>query len=198
MITGMRVCSFLWMTFLVFWMAAALFTKRSGERIGLGRALLYGIPVVLGYYLMFSLHFNIPWLQQRLFRRTETLDLVAILITAAGMAVALWARAYLGRNWSSAPTIKERQELIRSGPYHFVRHPIYSGILLGMVGTCLSNGRVRGALAVLFVWYAWTIKSRMEEEFMIRTFGAEYLHYRRTTGALIPRLRGSAGYRVES
>jgi hypothetical protein len=71
---------------------------------------------VLGYYLMFSLYFNLPWLQHRLFRRTETLDLVAIFLTAGGMAVAFWARAYLGRNWSSAPTIKERHESIRGVP----------------------------------------------------------------------------------
>jgi protein-S-isoprenylcysteine O-methyltransferase len=200
MITGVGVCSFLWITFFVFWMAAALFTKRSVERISLGRALHYGIPVVLGYYLMFSLHFNLLWLQHRLFRRTETLGLVAIFLTAGGMAVAFWARAYLGRNWSSAPTIKERHELIRGGPYRFVRHPIYTGLLLAMVGTFLANGRVRGALGVLLVWYAWTIKSRMEEEFMVRTFGAEYVDYRRTTGALIPqpRLRLPAGRRVES
>jgi protein-S-isoprenylcysteine O-methyltransferase Ste14 len=79
-----------------------------------------------------------------------------------------------------------------------MRHPIYTGLLLAMVGTFLANGRVRGALGVLLVWYAWTIKSRMEEEFMVRTFGAEYVDYRRTTGALIPRLRVPAGHRVES
>jgi protein-S-isoprenylcysteine O-methyltransferase Ste14 len=106
------------------------------------------------------------------------------------MGLAFWARVYLGRNWSSAPTIKEHHELIRSGPYRFVRHPIYTGILLAMVGTFLANGKVRGALSVVVVWFAWTVKSRMEEEFMVRTFGAQYEEYRRTTGALFPRLLG--------
>ena len=59
-----------------------------------------------------------------------------------------------------------------------------------MVGTFLANGKVRGLLAVLFVWVGWTIKSRIEEGFMVRTFGAEYEEYRRTTGALIPKLHG--------
>ena len=86
--------------------------------------------------------------------------------------------------------LREGHELIRSGPYRYVRHPIYTGILLAMVGTFLANGKVRGALAVVFVWIGWTIKSRMEEEFMVRNFGSKYEDYRRTTGALIPRVFG--------
>jgi protein-S-isoprenylcysteine O-methyltransferase Ste14 len=188
MITGMRICSFLWMTFFVLWMGAALFTKRAAERISWRRTLYYGIPVALGYYLMFSWRFDIAWLQHRLFQRTGVVDWVAIVITVAGMAFATWARAYLGRNWSSAPMLREHHELIRSGPYRLVRHPIYTGIIVAMMGTFLANGKVRGALAVVLVWLAWTIKSRMEEEFMVRNFGAEYEDYRRTTGAVFPRL----------
>jgi len=117
------------------------------------------------------------------------LAIAAIAITIAGMALAVWARVYLGRNWSSAPTIKQQHQLIRSGPYRFVRHPIYSGILLAMAGTFLANGKVRGAVAVVLVWLAWSIKSGMEEVFMTRTFGAEYEEYCRTTGALFPRIQ---------
>jgi protein-S-isoprenylcysteine O-methyltransferase Ste14 len=187
MITGMRVCSYLWLTFFGLWMVAALFTKRSVERISWQRGLRYGIPVVIGYYLMFSSELDIPWLQHRFLPRSEALDICAIVVTITGMLFAVWARVYLGRNWSSAPTIKEQHELICTGPYRLVRHPIYTGILMAMVGTFLANGKVRGLLAVFFVWLGWTIKSRMEEEFMMRTFGAQYEEYRRTTGALIPK-----------
>ena len=189
MITGWRVCSYLWLTFFVLWMVAAVFTKRSAVRISWQRGLRYGIPVVLGYYLMFSLKIDLPWLQHRLFERSESLDISAIVVTIAGMLFAAWARISLGRNWSSAPMIREQHELIRSGPYRLVRHPIYTGILLAMVGTFLANGKVRGLLAVMLVWLGWTIKSRMEEEFMVQTFGDQYEEYRRTTGALVPKLR---------
>ena len=84
--------------------------------------------------------------------------------------------------------VREQHELIRSGPYRVVRHPIYTGILLAMIGTFLASGKVRGLLAVLFVWIGWTIKSRIEEEFMMRTFGAQYEEYRQTTAALFPRV----------
>jgi protein-S-isoprenylcysteine O-methyltransferase Ste14 len=190
MITATQICSYLWLTFFLLWMSAAFFTKRTAERISWQRGLRYGIPVVIGYYLMFSLKTRVPWLQYRLLPSSEALDLVAIVITIAGMLFAVWARIYLGRNWSSAPMLREGHELIRSGPYRFVRHPIYSGILLAMVGTFLANGKVRGALAVVFVWIGWTIKSHMEEEFMVRNFGSQYEDYRRTTGALIPRVFG--------
>ena len=135
MITGWRVCSYLWLTFFVLWMVAALFTKPSSVRISWQRGLRYQIPVVLGYYLMFSSKIDMPWLQHRLFPRSESLDISAIVITIAGMLFAVWARIYLGRNWSSAPMLREHHELIRSGPYRMVRHPIYTGILLAMVGT---------------------------------------------------------------
>jgi protein-S-isoprenylcysteine O-methyltransferase len=107
MITGMRVCSFLWLTFFMLWMVAALFIKRSVERISWRRGLRYGIPVVIGYTLMFSMRLDIPWLQYRIWSRSELLDVAAILITIGGMLLAMWARVYLGRNWSSAPMIRE-------------------------------------------------------------------------------------------
>jgi protein-S-isoprenylcysteine O-methyltransferase Ste14 len=169
-------------------MLAAIGTKRASERVDWARRLYYGIPVVLGFYFMFSLKGGIPWLQYRFTPQTPTIAAAAIAITLAGMCFAVWARVHLGRNWSSAPTIKEGHQLIRGGPYRFVRHPIYTGILLALVGTVLANGKVRGALAVVLIWFAWTVKSRMEEEFMMRTFGAEYEEYRRTTGGLIPRI----------
>ena len=189
MINGMQICSYLWLTFFALWMLAALSTKRAAEKVDWGRRLYYGIPVVLAYYCMFSMDLDIPWLQKRILPKTPELAISAIVITILGMALAFWARVYLGRNWSSAPTIKQQHQLIRSGPYRFVRHPIYSGLLLAMAGTFLANGKVRGAVAVVLMWLAWSIKSRMEEVFMTRTFGAEYEEYRRTTGALFPRIQ---------
>ena len=190
MINGRQVCGYLWLIFYALWMVAALRTKRAVERADWGKRLVYYVPVVLGCYLMFGKYFAMAWLQMRILPRTQGLAVAAIAITLAGMVFAFWARVYLGRNWSSIPTIKEQHQLIRGGPYRFVRHPIYSGIELAMAGTFLANGKVRGALAVVVLYIGWVIKSRMEEEFMVRTFGAEYEEYRRTTGALFPRILG--------
>ena len=190
MINGMQVCGYIWLAFYTLWVLAALGTKRAVERVDWGKRLSYTIPVALGYYCMFSSHLGIAWLQERILPSNQALAISAIAVTLAGMAFAVWARVYLGRNWSSVPTIKEKHQLIRSGPYRLVRHPIYSGILLAVTGTFLANGKVRGALSIVLLWIGWQIKSRMEEQFMVRTFGAEYEEYRRTTGALFPRLMG--------
>lgn len=198
---GMQIPAYLWMVFWVFWLLAALRIKRASERVDLVHRFYYTLPVALGYYLMFGREVDVPWFEYRFVPRTTPMAVAAIVVTIAGMAFAVWARVYLGSNWSSAPQIKEKHELIRSGPYRLVRHPIYTGILLAMAGTALANGKVRGALAVVLCWMGWEIKYRMEEKFMAQAFGAEYEDYRRSTAALFPRLaanpirdcQGSAG-----
>ncbi len=189
MINGMRVCAYIWLAFYILWLLAALRTKRAVQQVDWGKRFTYTLPVLLGYYCMFGMDLDVSWLQKRILPKTQELAIAAIVITVGGWAFAVWARVDLGRNWSSVPTVKEQHQLIRSGPYRLVRHPIYSGLLLATAGTFLANGRVRGALAVVLVLIGWLIKSRMEEEFMVNTFGAEYDEYRRTTGALFPRIQ---------
>lgn len=151
----MHVCSYLWIAFFVLWMAAALRTKRAAERVGFSRALAYRIPVALAYYCMFGPEIDIPRFQHRFLPRTPQLAIAGIVITLVGIAFAVWARGYLGSNWSSAPMIKQQHQLIRSGPYRFVRHPIYTGLITAMAGTALANGKIWGALAVVFVWFGF-------------------------------------------
>ena len=129
-------------------------------------------------------------LNQRILPRNEALEIAGLIATVAGMASAVWARVHLGSNWSSAPMIKEHHQLVRSGPYHWVRHPIYTGLRLSSRGTFLAKGKMRGALGVSLIYLAFVIKSRIEEEFMGRTFGSEYEDYRRSTRGIIPRLLG--------
>ena len=139
----------------VVWMIAALRTKRAIERVSLPRRLYYTIPVVLGFYCWFSSDMEIPWLQHRFVPRTPAMAISAIVMTAAGLAFAIWARVHLSRNWSSAVSIKAQHKLIRSGPYRFVRHPIYTAMILATLGTALANGKVHGALGVLLVWFGF-------------------------------------------
>jgi protein-S-isoprenylcysteine O-methyltransferase Ste14 len=143
---------------------------------------------VLGFSLMFNDRLHVAWLDTRIVPKTQELAVAAIALTVAGMAFAVWARVHLGRNWSSAPMIKQQHQLIRSGPYRLVRHPIYTGLLIALAGTFLANGKIRGALSVVVVWISFDIKRRIEEEFMVQTFGPQYEDYRRTTGALFPRI----------
>jgi protein-S-isoprenylcysteine O-methyltransferase len=105
-------------------------------------------------------------------------------LTAAGCAFAIWARLLLGGNWSSSVTVK--QDHIRRGPYAIVRHPIYSGFLLGLLGTALALGELRGIAGLALASIGWHMKSRREEAFMTAEFGAEYTRYQCEVKALIP------------
>ena len=184
----MQICSYIWTIFIVVWLVAWFKTKRTQERVNLESRLRYSIPVFLGCYFLFDDRFS-GWLQERVLPKNIWIESLAIFITAAGIGFAIWARFYLGDNWSSAVSIKVDHELIRTSPYAWVRHPIYTGILLGMIGTALARREPRGLVAVIFLWIGFWIKSRMEEVFMRKTFGEQYQEYSRTTGALIPRVR---------
>jgi len=127
------------------------------------------------------------WLRTRILPDSEVVKMLGTVFCASGIAFAIWARVTLGRNWSANPTIKEGHELITRGPYHFVRHPIYTGILLGLLGSLvLEGGEVRDALMYLFIVIGLRLKSRIEEKFMLQTFPGQYPHYCRRVKAIIP------------
>ena len=107
-------------------------------------------------------------------------------VNLAGLLFTVWARIHLGRNWSGTVTLKQDHELITSGPYAWVRHPIYTGLLLGFVGLAIARGEWRSILAVVIIALAFWRKLRIEESWMLEQFGDAYRSYRRRVAALIP------------
>jgi protein-S-isoprenylcysteine O-methyltransferase Ste14 len=107
-------------------------------------------------------------------------------VEAAGLFVAIWARRHLGRNWSGEITIKVDHQLIRSGPYKLLRHPIYSGILAMYAGTALVGGEWLGLIGLAMALFAYWRKIRLEEANMVTAFGADYDGYCGETWALVP------------
>lgn len=185
---GMRICGTLWLAFLVVWVIWGIRTKATQVREGVASRLSYTVLTIAAYYLMFSEGSSIGPLGKPLFPSSPWLDLLGVVITVAGLGVAIWARAFLGRNWSSSVTVKVDHRLITNGPYRWVRHPIYSGMVLALLGTALVRNQARGCLAVILLYAGFKIKSGIEERFMTNTFGAEYESYSRNTGALFPRV----------
>jgi protein-S-isoprenylcysteine O-methyltransferase Ste14 len=106
----------------------------------------------------------------------------------AGLLFAVWAREHLGSNWSRSVTIKQGHELIKTGPYAVVRHPIYTGILAGFLGTAIALSQVRGFIVFVLIFLILWLKLRMEEQWMRSQFGETYATYAHQTAALVPYL----------
>lgn len=170
--------------FAVFWFVTAFSTKRTVQRRGWWRVSF--LVIILGYFLVRMGLLNVEWVNGLLWHRTLVSGIVADAIALAGLVVMLWARVVLGRNWSADVALKEGHELVTSGPYQWVRHPIYSGLLLMALGVAVWRGRYSGfwGLAVLLLLF-W-IKARAEEQLMIQTFGDAYRSYKARVKGLIP------------
>lgn len=98
----------------------------------------------------------------------------------------IWARKILAGNWSSDVTLKQGHELVKAGPYRFVRHPIYTGLLLMCLGAAIDIGLLRAWLGVALVFVGFWIKLNQEETLMLRHFPDDYPTYRKQVKALVP------------
>jgi protein-S-isoprenylcysteine O-methyltransferase Ste14 len=185
----MSICGYLWSVFFVIWLLWAIGTKRTQTRESFRSRIPDVVFTFAAFYSMFGHGVPLGWIRLRVLPRDPWIANLGIAITAAGLLFAIWARAYLGRNWSGAVSVKVGHQLIRSGPYQWVRHPIYSGMILALIGTAISRGELRGFIAVVLLFIGFTMKSRIEERFITATFGPEYEEYSRTTGGIVPRLR---------
>jgi protein-S-isoprenylcysteine O-methyltransferase len=177
-----------WFGYVVVWVLIGLTAKRAVQRQSVGSRLLQSLLGALGLVCIFNFWGNIPqgWLTVRVIPHTDLWALTGAILSVAGVALAFWARAILGRNWSGSVTIKRDHQLILRGPYGFVRHPIYTGLLTGMFGTAIIFGLLRCFVGVLICMLSLWLKSQTEEKFMIQQFGDKYMQYRDRTRALVP------------
>ena len=177
-----------WLAFTLLWVAAAFTSKRTVQVQSDGSRLLQAGVVLIGVTLLFNLSpwLMSGWLTERLTPESARVVLGGAVLTVAGMLFSVWARLTLGRNWSGTVTIKQDHELIQRGPYRIVRHPIYTGMLLAMLGTAFIYGIARCLLGVPIVGLGFWLKVQIEEQFMVQQFGEQYVRYRQEVRALIP------------
>jgi protein-S-isoprenylcysteine O-methyltransferase Ste14 len=180
-----RFIAVCWVTFFVVWLIAAWFAKRTVERSATWLWWTSGIIAVL---LLGMRSQSLPFLNRaNLWHSTPGLAVVAAVVTAAGLSVALWARAVIGRNWSGAVVLKEEHELIDRGPYACVRHPIYTGVLLMVLGTVTLWGTRAGVMLFATMVAGFIVKARREERLLTKHFPEAYPRYRaRVRARLIP------------
>lgn len=176
----------LWAAWLGYWIAAARHVKATRRRESYASRLGQIVPIVLAAALAAFRPQLLGGLGARFLPDTLVVYWIGLLMAVSGLGVAVWARAHLGRNWSARVTVKENHELIRSGPYAIVRHPIYTGLLFALLGTAISFGQWRGLVAFACVTVSLLLKLRTEERFMRETFPDQYPRYRAEVSTLIP------------
>lgn len=183
-----NVVTGVWGVFVVYWMISALRVKRTARTEQSMQRLATVAVLVAGAALIFQQSGPFGRLNTRFVPDREWIKGCGELLVAAGVSVAIWARWHIGQFWSARVTLKEDHQLIQSGPYARVRHPIYTGVLVAMMGTALFVGEWRALLGVLLVFVTHWLKARREEALLTEQFGAEYQEYRRRTGSLVPRV----------
>jgi protein-S-isoprenylcysteine O-methyltransferase Ste14 len=176
----------LWIAWAAYWFWASRGAKPTERRESIGSRLQHIVPLFIAVALLWADRLPVGILGERMFPWAPWQFWVAALVTAAGLLFTIWARVYIGRNWSGVVTIKEEHELIDTGPYALVRHPIYTGLLVAFIGSALARDEWRGMLAVVIAWAALWHKLRIEERWMTERFGDRYTAYCRRVPALIP------------
>lgn len=176
----------LWILFLLYWQIRAADTKTTQRLEPAGSRILRVFVFLIAIILLSTTRIPLRWLYAQLWPGGLWTFWLGAALTLAGLLFAVWAREHLGRNWSRSVTIKEDHELITSGPYAVVRHPIYTGILTGFLGTAIAISQVRGPIVLVLIFLVFWMKLRMEEQWMRSQFGETYAMYADRTFALVP------------
>ena len=169
--------SIAWIVFGVYWLLSAIGAKEgraAQRRIPLAGLIAVGVVLLVRVLRGGSLAVH-----------SLVLGGIGAALFALGIAVAVWARLYLGRNWGMPMTEKAEPELVTSGPYRYVRHPIYTGLLLAVLGTVLATNLIGFVILVALAGY-FTYGARVEEKNLTATFPTAYPAYRASTKMLIP------------
>jgi protein-S-isoprenylcysteine O-methyltransferase Ste14 len=183
----LSLLEYVWAAFGLYWTAVA----RGGKATQTGESPFYRIMrlaiLVITFTLLFWERTAIGFLARRFIPQLPAITYAAFVSTLAGLAIAVWARVHLGHYWSDKVVLKVDHQLVRTGPYAYMRHPIYSGVLLGVAGTALVLGEWRGLLAFLILLANYWIKAEREERILSARFGQEFSDHQQRAGFLFPR-----------
>lgn len=179
-----------WLCLIAYWFISAIFTKRTvarGPRWGgaLGRAAIVIVVVLIVRQPSVWRHLRHVIGRHEGALGSPVIQAGGIVLCLLGMAFAVWARIHLGRNWGQPMSLREGHELVTSGPYALVRHPIYTGVSAALLGTALAQNVLWFApFAILWAYYL--VSAFYEEKLMLRQFPDQYPEYKKRTKMLIP------------
>lgn len=176
-----------WLILFAYWAIAAISAKRTIGTRERRRAMALRLSLIV----LVVLALRIPALRQMLriaqgqLTNVAILNVLGVVLCAIGVGLAIWARVHLARNWGMPMSRKENPELVTTGPYAYVRHPIYAGILLAMLGSAIAASVVWVIPLILFGTY-FVYSARREEELMTSQFPEAYPAYMKRSSMLLP------------
>jgi protein-S-isoprenylcysteine O-methyltransferase Ste14 len=179
-------CLLLFLAFSIYWAIAARNSAPTKNAEAVSSTVVHQSLLAVALVLVF---YPVPgltgWFIPEQFQAAVP---IGVGIEAASIALAVWARRHLGRNWAAEVRIGEGHELVRSGPYRRLRHPIYTAMLGMFVGSAIASSQYHALLGVALLFVAYIRKTRLEEDILAQTFPADYASYRRGTWRLVPPL----------
>ena len=175
----------IWLVWLASWVGASFWSGQTRKHVTVVKTSRYHFLIVLGGILF------TPWTsrvlgESPLWTAGGAAFALLTLVTLAGIAFTWWARIHLGRFWSNAITHKEGHRVIDTGPYGLVRHPIYTGLIIGMIATGIAVGTVTAILGAILISFGMSWKAKMEETFLSAELGPDYDTYRHRVPMIIP------------
>jgi len=183
----------LWVGWMVYWAGQPLFDYARGrakEVTRKGRGNLQSYILLIAGFAVLQISFTGPltFLGVGFLPNTLPVVTVGLVLAVAGLAFSVWARVYLGSNWSPSAMLKKGQDLVTTGPYAIVRNPIYLGLTVAMIGTGIVFGGYRVIISIACVaLFSW-LRTREEEKLMSEQFGERYAEYKERVSAFIPRV----------
>jgi protein-S-isoprenylcysteine O-methyltransferase Ste14 len=184
---ALQVVGCFWIVLAVYWAVSALSQKSTKKEEHFIERLRHVVPMMVAVLLLSQSDASYGWLDLRFAPENGTLSLLGLVLAGGRVAFAVWARWHLGRNWSAAVSIREQHDLIRTGPYRAVRHPIYTGLLLTIMGTVLIVGELRALLALAIVLASFYLKARKEDAWLAREFSETLEGHAKQTSMFLPR-----------
>lgn len=180
------IISISWIILIVYWVISAFFVKKSIIRKD-PKWMIFRFIVLIAIILIIEFNkTNTVYFSTFLFQSAFSFVILGSILTVVGLFGAIWARIYLGRNWSGYVTYKENHGLVTDGPYKFVRHPIYTSLILMFIGTILYYGSLFVFIIFIIMTSIFIWRIKREEKIMINLFGKKYLDYMKRTKKLIP------------
>lgn len=178
------VALLLWIAFFVYWAIESRNSAQTQRSESWGSTYVHQGLLAVALFLLFL---QVPGLTGWFIpQRFHAAVAIGAVVQALFLLLAAWARRHLGRNWAAEVRIGVDHELVRTGPYRWIRHPIYTAMLGMFLGTAIASSQYHALLGVALLFVAYIRKTRLEEEILSRTFPTDYEAYRRSTWRLVP------------